>query len=249
MELNCDLGEGFGAWRMGDDAAVMPYIDRANIACGFHAGDYLILQRTVRLAKEHGVCIGAHPSYPDLHGFGRRALQFDSDEIRAMLLYQIGAIAAVCHAEQVALRYVKPHGALYNAMQVDHELFRAVVKTLAEFNRGKPRPLQLMTLAKLQTATEREIAAEYEVPLLFEAFADRCYEDNGHLRSRQFDGAVLHQQEAIVQQALAFARGESISTYEGNSLQLEADTLCVHGDNPQALAALKALRRALSEAC
>lgn len=249
MELNCDLGEGFGAWRMGDDAAVMPYIDRANIACGFHAGDYLILQRTVRLAKEHGVCIGAHPSYPDLQGFGRRAMQFDNDEIRAMLLYQIGAIAAVCHAEQVALRYVKPHGALYNAMQVDHELFRAVVKTVAEVNRGRPRPLQLMTLAKLQTATEQEIAAEYEVPLLFEAFADRCYEDDGQLRSRQFNGAVLHEQSVIVAQALALARGEPVTTFAGNSLQINADTLCVHGDNPQALAALRAIRQALSQAC
>ncbi len=242
MDLNCDLGEGYGVWRMGDDAAVMPFIDRANIACGFHAGDFAIMQSTVRLAKEHGVKVGAHPSYPDRHGFGRRSMSFSADDIRAQLLYQIGALQAVCHAEQIPLHYVKPHGALYNDMQSDVALFTQVVQTLGELNRGRAQPLQLMTLAKLQREREQEIAAKYNVELLFEAFADRCYESNGHLRARSFEGAVLHDQDAIVAQALAFARGNSIMTHDGSELLLQADTLCVHGDNPKALAVVKAIR-------
>lgn len=242
MDLNCDLGEGYGVWRMGDDGAVMPFIDRANVACGFHAGDFTIMQQTVRLAKAHDVKIGAHPSYPDRHGFGRRSLGFNADEIRAQLLYQIGALEAICHAEQVPLHYVKPHGALYNDMQTDDALFTQVVQTLAELNRGRAQPLQLMTLAKLKREREQDIAAKHNVELLFEAFADRCYESNGHLRARSFDGAVLQDQEAIVAQALAFARGKAITTHDGSELVLQADTLCVHGDNPKALAVVKAIR-------
>ncbi|RUO72614.1 hypothetical protein CWI80_08690 [Pseudidiomarina sediminum] len=246
MLLNCDLGEGFGVWKMGDDSAVMPLIDQANIACGFHAGDFATMQNSVRLAKAHGVMIGAHPSYPDLYGFGRRDMHFSADELRAQLLYQIGALDAICHAEQVPLAYVKPHGALYNAMQRDDELFTVVVRTLAELNRGRPQPLKLMTLAKMQRGEVMEIAAQYDVDLLFEAFADRRYESSGQLRSRQFEGAVLETPEQIVAQALAFARGESISSYDGGAILLPADTLCVHGDNPQALAAVKAIRAELS---
>ncbi len=242
MDLNCDLGEGYGVWRMGDDAAVMPFIDRANIACGFHAGDFAIMQTTVRLAKAHGVKVGAHPSYPDRHGFGRRSMAVTADELRAQLLYQIGALQAICHAEQVPLRYVKPHGALYNDMQNDVTLFTQVAQTLGELNRGRAQPLQLMTLAKVQRERELEIAAKYDVELIFEAFADRCYESNGQLRARSFDGAVLHDQDAIVAQALAFSRGEAITAHDGSALLLRADTLCVHGDNPQALAAVKAIR-------
>lgn len=242
MDLNCDLGEGYGVWRMGDDAAVMPFIDRANIACGFHAGDFAIMQTTVRLAKAHGVKVGAHPSYPDRHGFGRRSMAVTADELRAQLLYQIGALQAICHAEQVPLHYVKPHGALYNDMQNDVTLFTQVAQTLGELNRGRAQPLQLMTLAKVQRERELEIAAKYDVELIFEAFADRCYESNGQLRARSFDGAVLHDQDAIVAQALAFSRGEAITAHDDSALLLRADTLCVHGDNPQALAAVKAIR-------
>ncbi|MFC0445084.1 5-oxoprolinase subunit PxpA [Pseudidiomarina halophila] len=245
MDLNCDLGEGYGVWRMGDDAAVMPFIDRANIACGFHAGDYSIMQNTVRLAKQHKVLIGAHPSYPDRHGFGRRAMRFSADELRAILLYQIGALEAVCHAEQVPLSYVKPHGAMYNAMQVDSQLFEVIVRTLSELNRGRAEPLALMTLAKLHRETEANLAARYQVPLLFEAFADRCYEANGELRARTFEGAVLSEETAIVEQALAFAGGRAVQAHDGSELLLAADTLCVHGDNPQALAAVKAIRARL----
>lgn len=245
MDLNCDLGEGYGVWRMGNDAAVMPFIDRANIACGFHAGDYAIMQDTVRLAKQHNVLIGAHPSYPDRHGFGRRAMQFSDDELRAMLLHQIGALDAICHAEQVPLSYVKPHGALYNAMQVDSQVFESVVRTLHALNRERTEPLALVTLAKLHRETEVNLAARYEVPLLFEAFADRRYEANGELRARQFEGAVLHEQAAILTQALAFAKGTSIQSHDGSELWLSADTLCVHGDNPQALAAVKSIRENL----
>ncbi|RUO62146.1 5-oxoprolinase subunit PxpA [Pseudidiomarina insulisalsae] len=246
MDLNCDLGEGYGVWRMGDDAAVMPYIDRANIACGFHAGDFAIMQATVRLAKQHGTMIGAHPSYPDRHGFGRRSMVVSADELRAQLLYQIGALEAICQAEQVPLLYVKPHGALYNDMQADSQIFTTVVRTLSELNRGRTQPLQLMTLAKLQRETELDIAARHGVELIFEAFADRCYESNGQLRARQFEGAVLHTQDAIVAQALAFAEQRSITAHDGSELLLSADTLCVHGDNPQALAAVQAIRERLS---
>ncbi|WP_346836668.1 5-oxoprolinase subunit PxpA [Microbulbifer sp. SAOS-129_SWC] len=240
MKLNCDLGEGFGNWQLVDERTVMPHIDMANVACGFHAGDPVGIRRTVRLARECGVNIGAHPAYPDLVGFGRRSMDCSADEITAMVLYQLGALRALCTAEQAQVEYLKPHGALYNDMMRNDAVLRAILAALA--SAGEPLPLLLM--ATPDSERYRALAAEYGVPLLFEAFADRRYRADGRLQPRAEDGAVLHDTGDIVRQVEGLCRGEVV-TADGTTLQLAADTICVHGDNPAGVATIVEIRRAL----
>lgn len=242
--LNCDMGESFGAWRMGDDAHAMPLIDQANLACGFHAGDPLIMQRTVALAVANDVRIGAHPSYPDLQGFGRRHLACSPEEVTALVLYQIGALDAFCRAAGTQLAYVKPHGALYNDLVRSDELLGAVLVACAVFRPGLP----LMVLALADNARERRLAEMAGVPLLFEAFADRAYLPDGQLAPRRQAGAVHHDGERIFAQAVAIARGDAFADIHGQPLRLQADSLCVHGDNPESLAILLRLRAHLDGA-
>ncbi|BES70263.1 5-oxoprolinase subunit PxpA [Marinobacter nanhaiticus D15-8W] len=243
MRLNCDIGESFGAWTMGLDEQVMPYIDQANIACGFHAGDPSVMTRTVRLALTHGVTLGAHPAYPDLQGFGRRAMACKPEEITAMVLYQVGALTQIAASEGGHLAYVKPHGALYNSMMRDDAILHAVLTAL----RKSPQPLALMAMATADNAPLKRSCAEQGVELMLEAFADRAYDSAGYIVSRSQPGAVHHDPDVIVQQAIALARHEPIQTIDGQSLTLEADTLCVHGDNPESIAAVRAIRDALPE--
>lgn len=243
MLLNCDLGESFGAWTMGLDAEVMPLIDQANIACGFHAGDPSVMQKTVRLALAHGVSLGAHPAYPDLQGFGRRSMACQPDEIEAMVLYQVGALQNIAASEGGKLDYVKPHGALYNDMMRDSAVLTAVLKAI----KRSPLPLALMAMSTASNTKLRQLCAEQEVPLLLEAFADRAYDQQGFIVARHIPGAVYHQLETMLEQAKNFAAGKPIQTLSGETLQLEVDTLCVHGDNPQAVAAVKAIRTALGK--
>lgn len=239
--LNCDMGESLGPWRMGADEAVMPHIDCANIACGFHASDPGTMRRTIALARAHGVRIGAHPSYPDLVGFGRRSMACSPQEVEDLVLYQLGALDALCRAEGVRVRYVKPHGALYNDMMAHPALLRAVLRAVA----GYGGDLALVLLARRDDGEARALAAEAGVPLLLEAFADRGYDADGLLLPRQAPGAVHHDPAAVVAQALALARGEPIRAADGSALRLHADTLCVHGDNDASIAAVKAIREAL----
>lgn len=241
IKLNCDLGEGFGPWRMGEDAAVMPLIDQANIACGFHAGDPLTMRRTVRLALDHGVSIGAHPGYPDLLGFGRRSMAVEHTELVALLRYQVGALEGMVRAEGGQVDYVKPHGALYNDMMREPAILRAVLEAVAGLGEG----LALMVLGRADNRPTAQLAAEYGVPLLFEAFADRAYAPDGSLCPRSQPGAVHTEVTVIVEQALRLARGEPLGLPDGTSLLLRPDSLCVHGDTPQALEALRAIREAL----
>lgn len=242
--LNCDMGESFGAWRMGDDAHAMPLVDQANLACGFHAGDPLTIQRTVALATANGVRIGAHPSYPDLAGFGRRHLACSAEEVEALVLYQVGALDAFCRASGAEVAYVKPHGALYNDLVRDDELLAAVLRACARYRAGLP----LMVLALADNTRERRLAEAAGVPLLFEAFADRAYLQDGQLAPRRLAGAVHHEPQRILDQALAIARGEAFPDLDGRPLQLRADSLCVHGDNPESLAVLRRLRAMLDAA-
>jgi len=239
--LNCDMGESYGAWRMGDDEHAMPLVDQANLACGFHAGDPLIMRRSVTLAVQHGVRIGAHPSYPDLQGFGRRHLSCTPEEVTALVLYQIGALDAFCRAAGTRVAYVKPHGALYNDLVRDDALFEAALTACAAYRSGLP----LMVLALADTARERRLAEAAGVPLLFEAFADRAYLADGQLAPRRLAGAVHHEPQRILDQALAIAAGEPFADIDGKPLQLRADSLCVHGDNADSLAVLRRLRAQL----
>jgi UPF0271 protein len=241
--LNCDIGESYGAWTMGLDAEVMPFIDCANIACGFHAGDPSVMRKTVSLALAHDVMIGAHPAYPDLVGFGRRSMACSAAELEDLLHYQIGALDGICRAQGSRVRYVKPHGAMYNDMMAKPEQLRTVIQAIARYDPQLP----LMLLSTRDNSAAQALGAEFGVQLWFETFADRAYDGAGHLVSRQLPGAVHHDPETIIAQALTLARGESLVASDGSDLLLTTDTLCVHGDNASSVAAVQRIRHALGE--
>lgn len=233
IDLNCDLGESFGRYQLGSDAAIMPYITSANIACGYHAGDPTVMQATLRLAKAHGVAAGAHPGWPDLQGFGRREMTFSTVETRALVLYQVGALAALARAEGVELTHVKPHGALYNQAARDPALAAAVAAALRDFSRA-------LVLVGLAGSRLIEAARENGLHAAAEAFPDRAYLPDGTLMPRSQPGAVLESAGEIAQNALRLAR-EGI---RGTPI----DTLCLHGDHPNALENARAVRAALEQA-
>lgn len=239
--INADMGESFGPWVMGMDEHVMPHVDLANVACGFHASDPHVIRRTVRLAKAHQVKVGAHPSYPDLVGFGRRSIACSPDEVEDLVLYQIGALSGLCRAEGLQLHYVKPHGALYNDMIRDPGLFEAVVRAVKDFDASLP----LMTMAACDTSMVQDIANQHGITLWFEAFADRAYDPQGHLVSRRLPGAVHEDPDEILAQAIRIAKGEPLTASDGSKIVLNADTLCVHGDNNESIAAIQSIREAI----
>jgi UPF0271 protein len=239
MKLNADVGEGFGVWSMGDDAALMPHIDMANVACGGHASDPLTMRATVRLAKECGVVVGAHPSYPDLLGFGRRPLPMPHSEAALHMLAQVGALQAVASAEGVDIEYVKPHGALYNCMMDDPELMSELMKLLAESQFDIP----LMILGTADHEEHSRMASEIGVALLFEAFADRRYTPEGRLQSRAIEGSVYHKSQQILDQAERIIGDGSIVTSDGSVIRIPVDALCVHGDNAESINTVKDFRR------
>lgn len=238
--LNCDLGESFGHWHTGADALVMPYIDQASIACGFHAGDPLTLHDTLALAIEHQVTIGAHPSYPDLAGFGRRTMRCSAAEIHALLLYQISALDGMARSLGGRVSYVKPHGALYNDMMADANLRHTIMAAVASYH----QPLPLMLQATTAAASHRREAEQAGINLLFEVFADRAYTRDGALVSRQQPGALLNHQQMLEQVQQLRDHGRVISI-DGQPLALTADSLCVHGDNPTAVSGIAAIRQLL----
>lgn len=237
MLLNCDLGESYGSWTMGMDAAVMPHIDQANIACGFHGGDPLTIRNTLALAAQHGVTVGAHPAYPDLVGFGRRSMHLSADEIIASVHYQVAALDGMACSQGLQLAYVKPHGALYNDMMANATVRDAIMRALASFH----RPLALMLQATSAANDHRQEASNHGLALLFEAFADRCYDDDGKLLARGKPGAV-HDRDKMLAQVEQLQRDGTVTNVSGNTLALQADTLCVHGDNLQGVQAIEAIR-------
>ena len=241
--LNCDIGESYGAWTMGLDAEVMPYIDCANIACGFHAGDPSVMRKTVALALANNVTIGAHPAYQDLVGFGRRSMACSPQEIQDLLHYQIGALDGLCRAQGGRVSYVKPHGAMYNDMMANPAQLRAVLQAVAAYDRTLP----LMLMATRDNSVAQQLGNEYGITLWFEAFADRAYDSAGRLVSRQQPGAVHHDPEKIIEQALTIARGGDLTASDGSALHLQANTLCVHGDNSSSVAAVRRIREALDQ--
>lgn len=241
IDLNADMGESFGPWRMGDDEALLAIVTRANIACGFHAGDPWVMRRTVRAAAARGVAVGAHPSFPDLQGFGRRRMDIEPDELQAMLIYQIGALAGVCQAEGVRLAHVKPHGALNNLACADETLARCVVEAVRAFD---PR---LPVLAPATSALERAARALGQ-PVWCEVFADRTYQPDGQLTPRRQPGAVLHDPDACVAHVLRMLDAGGLVTTEGHIIPTPIDSVCVHGDGPQAVCTARRLRQALEAA-
>jgi len=238
VDLNADLGESFGAWTMGDDAALLAIVARANVACGFHAGDPVVMRRTVRMAAARGVAIGAHPGFPDLQGFGRRRMEMAPEELEAALLYQIGALAGICRAEGVSLSHVKPHGALNNMACADEALARTVVQAVRAFD------VTLPLLAPARSALERAARAAGH-PVLLEVFADRTYQDDGQLVPRGEPGAVLHDPEAAVAHVRRMLDAGGLITRSGNVLPTPIDSICVHGDGPHALETARRLREVL----
>jgi 5-oxoprolinase (ATP-hydrolysing) subunit A len=241
IDLNSDLGESFGAWRMGDDAALLAIVSSANIACGFHGGDPDIMRGTVALAVQHDVAIGAHVSLPDLQGFGRREMAVTPNEAYAMTLYQVGALHAFAHAAGTQLRHVKPHGALYNMAARDAKLAAAIARAVHDFD----PTLRLFGLAN-SALIDAGVAAGLAVAA--EAFADRRYRSDGSLQPRREADAVIQESDEAIAQAMAMAREGQVRAVDGSIVTLQADTLCVHGDGAHAVAFARQLRAALEAA-
>ncbi|MEZ5615937.1 MAG: 5-oxoprolinase subunit PxpA [Rhodocyclaceae bacterium] len=241
IDLNADLGESFGAWSMGADAELLAIVSSANIACGFHAGDPLVMRRTLRLAKARGVGIGAHVAYPDLQGFGRRRMDMAPDELEAAILYQIGALAGLAQAEGMRLAHAKPHGALNNAACAEPELARTVCRAVAAFDAS----LILLAPALSQLAVA---GREAGLPVVEELFADRAYLDDGQLVPRSRPDAMVHGAEASLAHVLRMLEEGSIVSVNGQRLPVRAGSVCVHGDNAEAVATARRLREGLEAA-
>lgn len=241
IDLNSDLGESYGRWTLGNDAAIVQHISSANLACGFHAGDFSVLDATVALCKQHGVGVGAQPSFPDLQGFGRRAMHLTSDEVEQCVLYQIGAVYAFCRGNGVELQHVKPHGALYNEAAANADLARGIARAVARFSRELP----LVGLAG--SAAFQEAAEEAGVCMIAEAFADRRYNADGSLQSRSIAGSLLTDADAAAEQATRLACDHFVVAHDGTRVRIDAQSICFHGDTPGA-APIVARARARLEA-
>jgi len=242
MKLNCDLGE----FTENNDADIMPFIDMANIACGFHGSDAFTIKKTIKLAQQHHVVIGAHPSYPDVENFGRLSINITPDELIADVQYQIGALQALCTAENAKLEYVKPHGALYNDMMKNITIFDSICQAIAQLNQSSEKPLSLMIQAITDSTAFEKIANKHHISLYFEAFADRAYLDNGLLVPRSEAGAVLTDNQDVVSRCQALLDQQPLLSINQQPLLCHVDALCVHGDTPNALAMIKALRATIT---
>jgi len=240
VDLNCDMGESYGAWKMGDDAAVMPYITSANIACGFHGGDPATIRKTVRLALDHGVAVGAHPSLPDLQGFGRRAMKISPQEMYDLVVYQAGAVEAFARAAGSRLHHIKCHGALYNMAANDEGLSDAMVRAVKDLG-------SQVILYALSKSRNYEIAKKSGVPVAGEVFADRGYSDDGTLAPRDKPGGMIEDAAQSVKQALAMIEEGVVVSLNGKRVPVAADTICLHGDQPGAAKFAAALRKTLKE--
>ncbi|MGE5200022.1 MAG: LamB/YcsF family protein [Rhodospirillaceae bacterium] len=239
IDLNCDMGEGFGAYTMGRDAEIVPHITSANIACGFHAGDPGWMRATVSLAERHGVGVGAHPGFPDLRGFGRRAMQAAPDEITNDLVYQIGALTAFTSGKR--LQHVKPHGALYNLAVEREDVARAIGEAILAVDRG-------LILVVLAGSPWEQEARRMGLRVAREVFADRAFDARGALVPRSAPGAVIRDAAAVIERSLRLVVEHRVTAITGEELELHADTICLHGDTPGAADLAAALRRAFDDA-
>lgn len=241
IDINSDLGESFGAWSMGDDDAMLDIVTSANVACGFHAGDPAGILRTLKAAAARQVSIGAHVSYPDKVGFGRRNMDVASDELSADVIYQIGALQGLAQAAGTCVSYVKPHGALYNTIAHDRRQGLAVIAAIRAVDPG-------LVLVALAGSSLIELAREEGLTCVAEAFADRAYTPEGTLVSRREPGAVLHDPQLIAQRMLRLVEEGTLEAIDGSITRIQADSICVHGDSPAAVAMARELRRVLEQA-
>ena len=241
IDLNCDMGESFGAYTIGHDAEVMPFITSANVACGLHAGDPTVIRDTIKLAKQHGVAVGAHPGFPDLVGFGRREMHMSPREVEDSLVYQIGAVAGTAAAEGVRLQHVKAHGALYNMAVRDAALSEAIARAIAAVDRS-------LIMLGLPNSELLRAGEKLGLTVVAEAFADRAYEPDGQLVSRRKPGAVIHDPEAVVARVVRMAREGVATAIDGSTVRLNARTICTHGDTPGAHELVRRIRAGLEEA-
>jgi 5-oxoprolinase (ATP-hydrolysing) subunit A len=241
IDINCDMGESFGAYKLGRDVEVMDYINSANIACGWHAGDAMVMDQIVRLAKEKGVAVGAHPGYPDLQGFGRRRMDLSMAEIENFMLYQIGALYAFAKVYGLPLQHVKAHGALGNLAFVDLEVAKAIARATARFDKNA-------FFVALPGTAMVPAAKEVGVRCALEVFADRVYNPDATLQSRKIAGSVIHDAEKAAKQALTMVKDGHVIAHDGTKVNVKPDTICVHGDTPSALAILQKIREEIKKA-
>jgi UPF0271 protein len=242
IDINCDLGESFGALKIGNDAKVMPHITSANIACGFHSGDPMTIAQTVKLAKKHKVAVGAHPGFPDLVGFGRREMQLAPEEAENYTLYQVGAVYGFAKAEDLNLQHVKPHGAMYNMATEDETLSSAIVRAIQKLDD------KLIVFAPPCSALAK-IATKAKLRVALEFFADRAYNPDGNLVSRRQKGAIIHDAREVVQRAVTLVKEGTVQTVDGTTLNMgKVHTICVHGDTSNAVTLTESLKKGLTRA-
>jgi len=241
VDLNADLGESYGNYTIGNDDEIIPLISSANVACGFHASDPSVMLKTVRLIRESGSTgIGAHPAYPDLMGFGRRYMELSMPEVRALMFYQLGALDGFCRVAGLEMNHVKPHGALYNATFKDKELARTIAEAVRDYNPG----LKLLGLSNQNLVKAGEEAG---LEVRHEVFADRAYEDDGTLVSRRKEGAMITDTDVAVGRVIRMVQEGRVESIGGHDIDIQADSICVHGDGPKALEFVSEIRRQLGE--
>ena len=238
VDLNCDLGESFGNYKCGMDEEVIPFISSANVACGFHASDPLVMMKTVALAKKNHVAVGAHPGYPDLVGFGRRNLAASPAEVKAMVQYQVGALQAIARAQGVQVCHVKPHGAMYNMAGKDEKLAEAICEAIYEVDPS-------LILLGLSGSEMLKAAERIGLRAAKEVFADRAYEEDGSLVARSKPGAMITDEDEAIQRVVRMIKEGKVTTISGKDIEVQADSICVHGDGEKALAFVEKIRKAL----
>ncbi len=238
IDLNCDMGESFGAWRMGNDAELMNYVSSVNIACGFHAGDASVMRKTVEISLEKGVAVGAHPSFPDLQGFGRRRMSLSAPEIFDIVLYQVSALKGICEAFGAGLHHVKPHGALYNQAAKDSQIARTIAKAVKAIDKN----LVFYGLSGSCLISEAE---NLGLKTASEVFADRTYQANGSLTPRSETNALIEDSKQAVSQVLQMIKEQTVTATSGENVPLNAETICIHGDGENALNFARTIREKL----
>lgn len=238
VDLNCDLGESFGRYKLGLDEEIIPLISSANVACGFHASDPVVMQKTIKMAKQSDIQVGAHPGFLDLMGFGRRNMDISTEEAKAYVKYQLGALYAFCKGENMEIQHVKPHGALYNMAGKNYDLAKAICEAIYEFDKN----IILLGLSGSQLIKAGE---DTGLRVAREVFADRAYEDDGSLRARSKEGAVITDENIAIDRVVKMVKENKVTSYSGKEIEIYADSICVHGDGVKALEFVKKIRERL----